>query len=190
MVGRQTTAILFSNPLRIAMSGISTYSEFPQTTKHLPTNFMPLFLSADDILITFPRRESPIIHLLSNRNAANRANYTSCNATYSRSYDKRRRNRHDFFRYDSLWPYISSIKRVRPFCICFYCICCDTRVGLRRILHPFRRVTAHISRHSAHNCEGESEGGLCAVRHSVNYTIFAALCVGFRGRFPPHLIHS
>ena len=75
-------------------------------------------------------------------------------------------------------------KRVRPFCICFYCICRRAKVDLRRIIHPFRRVTAHASRHSAHNCEGEGKRGLGMGFHRVNYTIFAALCVDFRGRFP------
>ena len=72
-------------------------------------------------------------------------------------------------------------KRVRPFCICFYCICCDTRVDLRRGFHRHGRVTAHVSRHSAHDGEGEGKRGLVTVVHRVNYTIFAALCVGFRG---------
>ena len=75
-------------------------------------------------------------------------------------------------------------KRVGPFCICFYCICRRARVGLRRILYPFRRVTAHASRNSTHDGEGERKRGLGMGFHRVNYTIFAALCVGFRGRFP------
>ena len=74
-------------------------------------------------------------------------------------------------------------KRVRPSCICFYCICRRARVGLRRILYPFRRVTAHASRNSAHDGEGERKRGLVTVVHRVNYTISAAGRVGFRGRF-------
>ena len=74
-------------------------------------------------------------------------------------------------------------KRVRPFCICFYCICCGARGVLRRILHPFRRVTAQASRNSAHDSEGEGKRGLGMGFHRVNYTIFAALCVNLRGRF-------
>ena len=66
-----------------------------------------------------------------------------------------------------------------PFCICFYCICRAARVDLRRILHPFRRVTAHASRNSAHDGEGEGKRGLGMGFHRVNYTIFAALRVGF-----------
>ena len=77
---------------------------------------------------------------------------------------------------------------VRPFCICFNCICRDTRGVLRRILYPFRRVTARASRNSAHDGEGERKRGLGMGFHRVNYTIFAALHVGFRGRFPPLLI--
>ena len=46
------------------------------------------------------------------------------------------------------------------------------------------RVTAHASRNSAHDSEGEGKRGLGTVVHRVNYTIFAALRVGFRGRFP------
>ena len=46
------------------------------------------------------------------------------------------------------------------------------------------RVTAHVSHHSAHDGEGEGKRGLGMGFHRVNYTIFAALCVGFRGRFP------
>ena len=80
----------------------------------------------------------------------------------------------------SRWP-IDICSHRRPFCICFYCICCAARVGLRRILHPFRRVTAHASRNSAHDGEGERKRGLVTVVHRVNYIIFAALCVGFRG---------
>ena len=72
--------------------------------------------------------------------------------------------------------------RVMP-CICFYCICRAARVGLRRILNPFRRVTARASRDSAHDGEGERKRGLGLGFHRVNYTIFAALCVGFRGGF-------
>ena len=75
-----------------------------------------------------------------------------------------------------------SIKRVSN-CICFYCICRAARVGLRRILYPFRRVTARASRDSAHDGEGERKRGLGLGFHRVNYTIFAALCVGFRGGF-------
>ena len=55
---------------------------------------------------------------------------------------------------------------------------------MRRILHPFRRVTAQASRNSAHDGEGEGKRGLGIGFHRVNYTIFAALRVGFRGRFP------
>ena len=68
-----------------------------------------------------------------------------------------------------------------PFCICFYCICCAANGILRRIIHPFRRVTAQASHHSAHDSEGEGKRGLGMVFHRVNYTIFAALRVGFRG---------
>ena len=46
------------------------------------------------------------------------------------------------------------------------------------------RVTAHASRDSAHDGEGEGKRGLGMGFHRVNYTIFAALRVGFRGRFP------
>ena len=74
---------------------------------------------------------------------------------------------------------------VRPFCICFNCICRDTRGVLRRILYPFRRVTARASRNSAHDGEGDRKRGLGMGFHRVNYTIFAAVRVGFRGRFPP-----
>ena len=80
---------------------------------------------------------------------------------------------------------IDNCSHRRPFCICFYCICCGARVGLRRILHPFRRVTAHASRNSAHDGEGEGKRGLGMGFHRVNYTISAAGRVGFRGRFPP-----
>ena len=71
-----------------------------------------------------------------------------------------------------------------PFGICFYCICRRARVGLRRIIYPFRRITAHASRNSAHDGEGERKRRLGMGFHRVNYTISAALCVGFRGRFP------
>ena len=47
------------------------------------------------------------------------------------------------------------------------------------------RVTAHVSHHSAHDGEGEGKRGLGMGFHRVNYTIFAALRVVFRGRFPP-----
>ena len=79
--------------------------------------------------------------------------------------------------------FVTWYKRVSN-CICFYCICCGARGVLRRVFHPFRRVTAHVSRHSAHDGEGERKRGLVTVVHRVNYTIFAALRVGFRGRFP------
>ena len=75
-------------------------------------------------------------------------------------------------------------KRVRPFCICSYCICCAARVDLRRGFHRHGCVTAHASRNFAHDSEGERKRGLVTVVHRVNYTIFAALRVGFRGRFP------
>ena len=75
-------------------------------------------------------------------------------------------------------------KRVKPSCICFYCICCDTRVVLRRVFHRHGRVTAHASRNSAHDSEGERKRGLGMGFHRVNYIIFAALRVGFRDRFP------
>ena len=52
---------------------------------------------------------------------------------------------------------------------------------MRRILYPFRRVTAQASRNSAHDGEGEGKRGLGMGFHRVNYTIFAALRVGFRG---------
>ena len=52
------------------------------------------------------------------------------------------------------------------------------------------RVTAHASRDSAHDGEGERKRGLVTVVHRANYTIFAAVHVGFRGRFPPRLNHS
>ena len=73
----------------------------------------------------------------------------------------------------------SGSKRVIPFCICFYCICCAARVELRQIIYPFRRVTAQASHHSAHDGEGEGKRGLGMGLHRVNYTIFAALRVGF-----------
>ena len=38
-----------------------------------------------------------------------------------------------------------------------------------------------VSRNSAHDGEGEGKRGLVTVVHRVNYTIFAALRVGFRG---------
>ena len=61
----------------------------------------------------------------------------------------------------------NSIKRVRPFCICFYCICRAARGEMRRILYPFRRVTAHASRDSAHDGEGEGKrGGGAAYRRA------------------------
>ena len=67
----------------------------------------------------------------------------------------------------SATPLRSGDKRVRPFCICFYCICRRARVGLRRILYPFRRVTAHASRNSAHDSEGEGKrGGGAAYRRA------------------------
>ena len=47
-----------------------------------------------------------------------------------------------------------------------------------------RRVTAHASRNSAHDGEGEGKRGLGMGFHRVNYTIFAAGRVVFRGRFP------
>ena len=75
-----------------------------------------------------------------------------------------------------------SIKRV---CICFYCICRGARVVLCRGFHRHRRVTAHASRNPTHDSEGERKRGLGMEFHRVNYTIFAAGCVGFRGRFPP-----
>ena len=43
------------------------------------------------------------------------------------------------------------------------------------------RVTAHVSHHSAHDGEGEGKRGLGLGVHRVNYTIFAAGRVGFRG---------
>ena len=67
----------------------------------------------------------------------------------------------------------------------FYCICRGARVDLRRIIYPFRRVTAHASRNSAHDGEGERKRGLVTAVHRVNYTIFTALRVNLRGRFPP-----
>ena len=72
----------------------------------------------------------------------------------------------------------------RPFCICFYCICRGARVVLCRGFHRHRRVTAHASRNPTHDSEGEGKRGLGMGFHRVNYTIFAALCVGFRDRFP------
>ena len=66
----------------------------------------------------------------------------------------------------------------------FYCICRGARVEMRRGFHLHGCVTAQASRNSAHDGEGESKRGLVTVVHRVNYTIFAALCVGFRGRFP------
>ena len=42
----------------------------------------------------------------------------------------------------------------------------------------------HASRDSAHDGEDERKRGLVTAVHRVNYTIFAALRVGFRGRFP------
>ena len=80
------------------------------------------------------------------------------------------------------------LKRVRPFCICFYCICCGARGVLRRILYPFRRVTAHASRNSANDSEGECKRGLVTVVHRVNYTIFAASRVALCGGFLPRLV--
>ena len=65
-----------------------------------------------------------------------------------------------------------------------YCICRDARGEMRRIIHPFQRVTAQASRNSAHDGEGEGKRGLGMGFHRVNYTIFAALRIGFRGRFP------
>ena len=72
--------------------------------------------------------------------------------------------------------------------MCFYCICRRARVGLRRGFHRHGCVTAHASRNSAHDGEGERKRGLGMGFHRVNYTIFAALRVGIRGRFPPRLI--
>ena len=77
-----------------------------------------------------------------------------------------------------------SIKRVRPFYICFYCICRGARVELRRVFHRHGCVTAHANRDSAHDGEDEGKRRLGTVVHRVNYTIFAALRVGFSGRFP------
>ena len=71
-----------------------------------------------------------------------------------------------------------------PFCICFYCICRRARVDLRRVSRRHGRVTAHASRNSTHDGEGEGMRGLGMGFHRVNYTIFAAGRVGFRGRFP------
>ena len=82
-------------------------------------------------------------------------------------------------------PAVNGDKRVGSSCICFYCICRGERVGLRRGFLPFRRVTAHASRDSAHDGEGEGKRGLGMGFHRVNYTIFAAGCVDFRGSFPP-----
>ena len=70
------------------------------------------------------------------------------------------------------------------FCICFYCICRGARVELRLVFHRYGRVTAHASRNSAHDGEGEGKRGLGMGAHGVNYTIFAALRVNLRGRFP------
>ena len=42
-------------------------------------------------------------------------------------------------------------------------------------------VTAHAGRNSAHDSEGEGKRGLGLGFHRVNYTIFAAGRVGFRG---------
>ena len=50
--------------------------------------------------------------------------------------------------------------------------------------HRHGCVTAHASRNSAHDGEGEGKRGLGMGSHRVNYTIFAAGRVGFRGRFP------
>ena len=41
------------------------------------------------------------------------------------------------------------------------------------------RSTAHASRNSAHDSEGEGKRRLGMGFHRVNYTIFAAPCVGF-----------
>ena len=46
------------------------------------------------------------------------------------------------------------------------------------------KASAHASRNSVHDGESERKRGLVTVVHRVNCTIFAALCVGFRGRFP------
>jgi hypothetical protein len=54
------------------------------------------------------------------------------------------------------------------------------RVELRQILYPFRRITAQVSRNSAHDGEGKEKRGLVTVVHRLNYTIFVALRVGFR----------
>ena len=66
----------------------------------------------------------------------------------------------------------------------FNCICCGARGVLCRGFHRHGCVTAHASRNSAHDGEGEGKRGLGMGFHRVNYTIFAALRVGFRGRFP------
>ncbi len=59
------------------------------------------------------------------------------------------------------------------------------KVELRRVFHRHGCVTAQASRNSAHDGEGERKRGLGMGFHRVNYTIFAAVCAGFRGRFPP-----
>ena len=55
---------------------------------------------------------------------------------------------------------------------------------MRRGFHRHGCVTAHASRNSAHDGGGERKRGLVTVVHRVNYTISAALRVGFRDRFP------
>ena len=49
---------------------------------------------------------------------------------------------------------------------------------------PLRCRGVHASRNSAHDGEGEGKRRLGTGFHRVNYTIFAALRVGFRDRFP------
>ena len=55
------------------------------------------------------------------------------------------------------------------------------RVELRQVIYPFRCVTTHANRNSAHDSEGESNGGLGTVAHRMNYTIFGSGRVVFRG---------
>ena len=63
----------------------------------------------------------------------------------------------------------------------FYCICCGARGVLRRGFRRHGCVTAHASRNSAHDGEGEGKRRLGMGFHRVNYTISAAGRVGFRG---------
>ena len=65
----------------------------------------------------------------------------------------------------------------------FYCICRGARVEMRRGFHLHGCVTAHASRNSAHDGEGEGKRGLGMGFHRVNYTILPRSVLAFAADF-------